>query len=278
MSDRHEPITAEAVVAGLDTRWAGRGLLLCPRELPSTNAALKELARQGAPHGSLAVCHHQTAGRGRMTRTWETPPGEALTFSLLLRPKLTPAEAQLCTLAAALAMAQTARELYPVLEPRIKWPNDLVIGQKKCCGILSEMGMEEGRVSYVVTGVGLNVNQTAFPPELEEKAASLLMLLRQQQPDAAPLSRTRLLCRFLAHMEAAVEQVEQRGFAGIREAYTALSATIGQRVQVLSPAESYTGLAMGVDDAGALLVKRENGQTATVLCGDVSVRGLMGYV
>lgn len=277
MSDRHEPITAEAVAAGLDTRWAGRGLLLCPRELPSTNAALKELARQGAPHGSLAVCHHQTAGRGRMTRTWETPPGEALTFSLLLRPKLTPAEAQLCTLAAALAMAQTVRELFPALEPRIKWPNDLVIGQKKCCGILSEMGMEDGRVSYVVTGVGLNVNQTAFPPELEEKAASLLMLLRQQQ-DAAPLSRTRLLCRFLAHMEAAVEQVEQRGFAGIREAYTALSATIGQRVQVLSPAESYTGLAMGVDDAGALLVKRENGQTATVLCGDVSVRGLMGYV
>ncbi|MBR2925009.1 MAG: biotin--[Clostridia bacterium] len=273
-----EELSAQALLNGLDTRWAGRGVVAYAPEMPSTNAVLKEMAREGAPHGSVAVCHHQTAGKGRIGRSWETPPGEALTFSVLLRPCIRPEEAQLCTLAAALAVVRTIRALCPGLAPRIKWPNDVVIGQGKCCGILSEMGMADGTVAYVVTGVGLNVNQSAFPAELADKAVSLLGEMRRGGYAGDRLSRTALLQRFLRELEPIMEAIEQNGFAAIRQEYEAESATIGQRVQVISLAETYTGLARGVDETGALLVERENGERCQVLCGDVSVRGLMGYV
>lgn len=273
-----QDLTAEAVRRGLTTRWAGRGSIIYADEMPSTNAVLKELARQGAPHGSVAVCHHQTAGKGRIGRSWETPPGEALTFSVLLRPKLHPEQAQLCTLAAALSVVRTIRAICPGLAPRIKWPNDVVIGQGKCCGILSEMGMGASGVDYVVTGVGLNVNQTAFPAELSGKAVSLLGELRKAGDAGEALSRIDLLCRFLAEMEPIMDAVEAGGFEAIRADYEAASATIGQRVQVIAPAETYTGLAEAVNETGALLVRREDGTLEKVLCGDVSVRGLMGYV
>lgn len=273
-----DTLSAVAVQENLQTRWAGRGGILYAQEMSSTNAVLKEAARQGMPHGSVAVCHHQTAGKGRIGRSWETPPGEALTFSLLLRPRLQPEEAQLCTLAAALAMARTIRGLCPGLAPRIKWPNDVVLGQGKCCGILSEMGMGAGGVDYVVTGVGLNVNQTAFPEELANKAVSLLGEMRKEAAGVQPLDRTILLCRFLREMEDIMDAVEAGGFAAIRADYEAASATIGEPVQVIAPAEQYTGVAQGVDATGALLVRRQDGCVETVLCGDVSVRGLMGYV
>lgn len=271
-------LTADRIAGALKTRWAGRGAVLCAETLPSTNTVLKELARQGAPHGSLAVCDHQTAGKGRIGRSWETPPGQALTFSVLLRPALKPEQAQLCTLAAALAVTDTIRECCPGLAPLIKWPNDVVIGQGKCCGVLSEVGLAEGRVAYVITGVGLNVNQLSFPEELRHRAVSLLELLRRNDPAAAPLSRCGLLACFLGHMERYVEKLEAGGFESIRAAYEAASATIGQQVQVLAPGESYTGLAKAVDGDGALLVQRQDGTLCRVLCGDVSVRGLMGYV
>lgn len=272
-----EEWNAQTLLEGLQTRWAGRGAVAYAPEMPSTNAVLKELARQGAPHGSVALCHHQTAGKGRIGRSWETPPGEALTFSVLLRPRLQPEEVQLCTLAAALAVVRAIRVCCPGLPARIKWPNDVVIGQGKCCGILSEMGMGAHGVDYVVTGVGLNVHQTAFPAELSQKAVSLRMELQRLRIACEGLSRRALLQQFLRELEPLMDALEQGGFAAIREAYEAASATIGQTVQVISPTETYTGLALGVDASGALLVNRQ-GEEVRVLCGDVSVRGLMGYV
>ena len=271
-------LSAESVRAGLGTRWMGRGLVFYAPELPSTNAVLKEMARQGAPHGSVAVCHHQTAGRGRMSRSWETPAGEALTFSVLLRPRLRPEEAQLCTLAAAVAVAGMISGRFPGLKARIKWPNDVVVEGRKVCGILSEAGFGADGLDYVVTGVGLNVNQQAFSGELADKAASLLGLLRRTDGDAQPLNRAELLRDFLSRFEEQMDRLEDGGFAAIRPMYEELSATIGQAVQVIAPTESYTGTARGVDETGALLVERQDGTIERVLCGDVSVRGLMGYV
>ncbi len=273
-----QELCPESIRQGLNTAWAGQGQIAYAEEMPSTNGVLRELARQGAPHGSLAVCHHQTAGKGRIGRSWETPPGQALTQSLLLRPRLKPEEAQLCTFAAALAAVRAIKRCCPGLEPGVKWPNDVVIGSGKCAGILSEMGMEENRVAYVVTGVGLNVNQLDFPQELREKATSLLMEMRRENPGQPELSRPALLRAYLEEMEALMNALESRGFDGIREEYEAVSVTLGRCVQVIAPAESYTGIAKAVDDTGALLVSLPDGSLRTVLCGDVSVRGLMGYV
>lgn len=273
-----QELCPESIRQELKTAWAGRGQIAYAQEMPSTNAVLKQLAREGAPHGSLAVCHHQTAGKGRIGRSWETPPGEALTQSLLLRPRLKPEEAQLCTFAAALAVVRAVKRCCPGLEPGVKWPNDVVIGSGKCAGILSEMGMEDGRVAYVVTGVGLNVNQLVFPEELRDKAVSLLGEMRRRNAAQPPLSRLALLGTYLEEMEALMDALQCRGFDGIREEYEAVSVTLGKGVQVIAPAETYTGVAEAVDETGALLVRLGDGSLRTVLCGDVSVRGLMGYV
>ena len=259
------------------TRWAGRGEIRYAREMSSTNTCAKDMARDGAPHGSLAICESQTAGRGRLQRAWETPSGLALTQSLVLRPSLPVEQASLCTLATAVAIAQAIQEVCPSLEPGIKWPNDVVIGKRKCVGILCELSADMDGITYMVSGVGLNVNQTGFPGELADKATSLLLELRRQEPNASPLCRRTLLCAYLQHMENTVEALERHGFAGIQDAYLRFSVTLGQTVRVVGAEADFVGQAQSIDETGALLVKDETGSVCRVLCGDVSVRGLMGY-
>lgn len=261
----------------LTTQWAGRGQVEYASEMTSTNTRLKELAREGAPHGSLAVCDFQTAGRGRLQRSWLANAGEALTQSLLLRPHLPAEQAQLCTLAAAIAVAQAIADVCPSLSAGVKWPNDVVLNGKKCTGILSELSAGMDGVDFVVVGVGVNVNQTAFEGELENKATSLFMELRKQEPSAAPVCRRRLLCAYLSRMERAMDALESDGLDGLLPAYTALSVTLGSRVRVSGVNSEFTGTAEGVDATGALMVRDEAGELRRVLSGDVSVRGLMGY-
>lgn len=255
----------------LQTCWAGRGEIAYEPVMDSTNISAKELARKGAPHGSLAVCDHQTAGRGRMTRRWETPAGEALTQTMVLRPKLPVEQAQLCTFAAALAAAKAIEEVCPEVKAGIKWPNDVVIGSKKCVGILCEMVLD-GSGYAVVPGVGINVNQKRFDGELENKATSLLM-----ETDR-PVERWAVLCAYLKYMEQAVDALERDGLAGIWPEYLSRSVTIGSRVRVVGTNVEFVGTAKTVDETGALIVTDESGEDRRVLSGDVSVRGLMGYV
>ena len=224
----------------LQTRWAGRGEIAYEPVMNSTNIRAKEMARNGAPHGSLAVCDHQTAGRGRMTRRWETPAGEALTQTMVLRPKLPIEQAQLCTFAAALAAAKAVEEVCPELKPGIKWPNDVVIGGKKCVGILCEMVLD-GKGYAVVPGVGINVNQKRFDGELSDKATSLLM------ETGRPVERREVLCAYLKHMEEAIDALEKNGLDGIVEEYLRRSVTLGSRVRVVGTATEFIGTAKAVE-------------------------------
>ena len=255
----------------LNTKWAGKGEIAYEPVIDSTNIRAKEMARAGAPHGSLAVCDHQTAGRGRMTRRWETPAGEALTQTLLLRPKLPLEQAQLCTFAAALAAAKAIEEVCPEVKPGIKWPNDVVIGSKKCTGILCEMALD-GSSYAVAAGVGININQKAFEGELADKATSLFM------ETGRIIDRWQVLRAYLRYMEQAIDALEESGFEGIVQEYFSRSVTLGSRVRVVSTADEFTGTAKAVDETGALIVTDETGTDRRVLSGDVSVRGLMGYV
>jgi len=268
---------ADYLQINLRTRWAGRGEVADEPVMDSTNLRAKQMARAGAPHGSLAVCDNQTAGRGRMQRTWDTPAGEALTQSMVLRPHIRPEQAQLITLAAAIASAKAIEEVCPALQVGIKWPNDGIIQGKKCMGILCEMAMEANGLAYVVPGVGINVNQTAFEGELSDKATSLLMEMRMLKPDHPPISRKQLLCAYLTHMEEAVDALEQHGLEGILPEYLRRCVTLGSAVRVIGADEEFVGTAHSIDETGALLVTDEQGEERRVLCGDVSVRGLMGY-
>lgn len=276
MSERGQTCLWDAgMEEALDTRWAGRGMVDYAPEIPSTNTRLKEMLRDGAPKGSLALCDLQTAGRGRMQRPWVVGRGEALTFSLLLKPALPVEQMQLCTLATALAVAQAVRDASPGLTPKVKWPNDVVLGGRKCVGILSELELSPSPA--VVMGVGINVNQTAFPPELEQTATSLLLEARRENEGAKPFDLRSLLRAVLRREEDMIGRLEAGGFAALRPIYLERSATLGRRVRVLEANGSFIGLAEAVDDTGALLVREEKGEPRRVLCGDVSVRGLMGY-
>ena len=261
----------------LNTRWAGKGDVIYREEIPSTNTLLKELARAGAPAGSVAVCDFQSAGRGRLQRVWQAAAGETLPVSLLLKPRLTPEQIPLCTLGAAVAAAQAIEQVCPELKAGIKWPNDVVLSGRKCVGILCEGAFDpEGRLC-VIMGVGFNGNQRVFPPELAASATSLFLEKQRQDPDAEPVILRELLTAFLEAAEKAADRLEEGGLPAILPEYRARSVTIGSAVRVIAPTEEYIGQAEGMDASGSLLVRDGSGVLRTVVCGDVSVRGLMGY-
>lgn len=261
----------------LNTRWAGKGDVIYREEIPSTNTLLKELARAGAPAGSVAVCDFQSAGRGRLQRVWQAAAGETLPVSLLLKPRLTPEQIPLCTLGAAVAAAQAIEQVCPELRAGIKWPNDVVLSGRKCVGILCEGAFDpEGRLC-VIMGVGFNGNQRVFPPELAASATSLFLEKQRQNPDAEPVILRELLTAFLEAAEKAADRLEEGGLPAILPEYRARSVTIGSAVRVIAPTEEYIGQAEGMDASGSLLVRDGSGVLRTVVCGDVSVRGLMGY-
>ena len=282
----------------LTTRALGRAVSHYAHTLTSTNLVLKDMARQGAPHGSLCLCEKQTAGRGRMDRTWSSPEGQGVWLSVLLRPVMPAENAPVITFCCALAMAKAVQQVTG-LDAQIKWPNDLVLGGKKLCGILLEMGFDAQEVRhrltsdsdcaqspsealdgtcarggpqgyYVVAGTGLNVRRGAYPPELAHQATSI------EEHGGVP-DRGAIVAAYLGALEDALAAVEQQGFAGIAEDFRRACITLGSQVNVIGTDMSFTGVAEDVDPAGALLVRTEDG-LRRVLAGDVSVRGVMGYV
>lgn len=253
----------------LTTSALGRGDIRYEYETDSTNLQLRGMAQSGAPHGSVCLCEMQTAGRGRLGRSWHSPAGCGLWCSVLLRPTLQPEDAPLITLCTALAM-QRAILASTGVETRIKWPNDLVHNGKKLCGVLLEVSCEVGKLHHVVVGTGVNVHAGAYPRELAHQATALCEAVDHP-------SRARLLAAYLRALEDVIRQLEQEGFSAILPEYEAVSCTLGQRVRVSGGME-LTGFAEKLDDTGALLVRDDDGQLHRVLAGDVSVRGVMGYV
>ena len=261
-----DSLLAPVVRRGLDTRWAGCRIEYL-QTVDSTNRYARALAQQGAPHGTLVLADEQTAGRGRRGRGWISPAGEGVFMSLILRPQAHPSQVARLSLLTALAVAEgIAGETG--LDARIKWPNDIVVGGSKVCGMLLEMNADEQSVHDVVAGVGINVHQTAFPEEIARTASSLDLLSGRRQ------SRAALVRAFLG----AFERAPALSDADMMRAYRGRSATLGQRVQVVALSGTFTGLAEAITDAGALVVLGDDGERREVLAADVSVRGIMGYV
>ena len=261
-----DSLMAPVIARGLQTRWAGRQIVYLP-SVDSTNRRARQLAAEGAPHGTLVIADEQTAGRGRRGRGWISPAGEGVFMSLILRPQSHPSEVARLSMQTALAVALSIAQTTG-LDARIKWPNDIVCGGRKVCGMLLEMNADEQAVHDVVAGIGINVHQTQFAPEIAQTASSLDLLSGQR------VCRAALVRAFLEAFER-TEALAAQG--ALMDAYRARSATLGQRVQVIAPAGSFTGTALEVTDSGSLIVEDEEGQRREVLAADVSVRGLMGY-
>ncbi len=259
------------------TKWVGKRALFFP-EIGSTNIRAKQEAEEGAPEGTLIVSDHQTAGRGRRGRAWESPAGCNVYFSLMLRPKLDPDRAPMMTLLMALAVAQALKELGPEGDDPekavlIKWPNDIVIGGRKVCGILTEMSVEQAYIQYVVIGVGINVRKQVFAPEIAATATSL------EEAWDIPVPRCELIGRICRAFETLYEDfIETRSLAGVRAPYESFLANKGRMVKVLDPAGEYEGTALGINDRGELLVELKEGTIKEVYAGEVSVRGIYGYI
>ncbi|MDT8391668.1 MAG: biotin--[acetyl-CoA-carboxylase] ligase [Lentisphaeria bacterium] len=231
----------------------------------STNARMITRAEAGAPHGAVLVADHQTAGRGRLTRQWFSPPGVNLYFSLLLRPAVQPMLAPQISLVAGLALARAVEHIRPDLAPKVKWPNDVFLDGLKLSGILCDMRAEADRVHYLVVGVGINVNVdlTAFPEELIGKATSL------KNAAGGPVSRAEVLAAFLNEMEVCFEEWETEGLGPLIPALEERSYQRGMRVTIESGADSFSGIALGFSPNGGLLVDTGGERPREVICGDV---------
>lgn len=255
----------EDLEANLETTAFGR-VVRSYRSLRSTNTEASTWARDGAPEGSLVLTEHQTAGRGRRGRSWQARPGKNLLFSLVLRPTLPPERLGLITLAAGLAAADAITAFVSPLAPRIKWPNDVLIEGRKCCGILLESIFERtGAPSVVVLGIGLNANQTRFPEELSEQATSLRL------ETGRFISRGALLARLLLDLEKRYKSVQRNGGEALIAEYEGCLSGMGKPVTLhhLDTHAAFQGILAGITPSGALRLKAGD-DVRTFYAGEVS--------
>ena len=243
-------------------------------ETGSTNDDLKVLAKQGAPHGTVLIADRQRGGHGRMGRSFHSPGGVGIYFSILLRPSCPPGELMHLTCATAVAMCD-AVEKATGLRPGIKWTNDLVYGNRKLGGILTELGLSaKGTVDYAIIGIGINCCQKEndFAEDIRNIAASLSMVTGREI-DRAKVAAA--MMDALHHMDTVLLTKK----AELLNRYRCDCITIGQEVSLLRVGEPVRhGTAVGMDDEGALLVQFTDGTVEAVNSGEVSVRGMYGYI
>ena len=269
-------LSVSEITSRLTTKWAGRKLYYYD-VTGSTNNDAKRLAEEGAHHGTVVVADIQNAGKGRRGRAWQTLSGTALSFTLLLRPEFAADKASMITLVMALSVAEAVEKMMDI-SATIKWPNDIVVNKKKICGMLTEMTMtpEMDEIQYIVVGVGINVNNSSpdeFQEEIRETATSLKIETGRQ------LGRAELLQRILVRFEDNYETfLKTLDLSRLQESYQRHLQGVGSEVRVLDPAGEYTGISKGINEQGELIVVKENGEMVQVYAGEVSVRGLYGYV
>ncbi len=259
----------------LEERGASRfySNVLFRESVDSSNEWVKELAEVYFPEGTVGITDAQTAGKGRLGRTWVSPGGENIYFSLLLRPEFAPEHASALTLVMGLSVAQAICDVTG-LPVGIKWPNDVVISRKKICGILTEMKADIGKIHYVVIGTGINVNQTAFAEEIRSTATSLKIENGGKDAERGSLLAA-VLIRF---RENYLKYCETQNFALLTDAYNELLVSRGLRVRIEDPKGEFVATSRGITETGGLIVELEDGKTREITSGEVSVRGLYGYI
>lgn len=258
--------TAAALSAQLTTNRFGRELH-CFDEIGSTNTVARDLARAGAVEGTVVIAEAQTQGRGRLGRSWASPAGRNLYLSIVLRPRLPDACLAQVSLVAGIASCEAVREWCSAM---LKWPNDVLVDGRKVAGLLIE-SEGEGTARFLILGVGVNLNATSedLPPELRDKAGSIQMATQ------TPVDRTRFAASLLGHLERRYDELHAQGFAPLRAAWESLSTLIGAQICVDGAPGRIEGIALGLDDDGALRVRLASGKEHRVVAGDVTVVG--GY-
>lgn len=256
-----DKLLPDEISYGLETKILGKKIFAY-NLADSTNTIAYNLAEQSEIEGALIVAEKQTKGKGRMGRHWVSPQGSGIYMSLILKPKISPAEAGKITLMSSVAVAKTIRKITG-LQAVIKWPNDVYIDQGKVCGILTEMSAELDRINFIIMGIGININ--TIKTDLPDTATSLFIKTGEK------INRIVFLQKMLAELEAYYHKLVKGEFSEIIDSWRDLSMTLGKRIKVEWRGQIIQGQAMDVDDSGALILRDDFGFTHHILSGDISI-------
>ncbi len=253
----------EEVKSGLTTQFLGQQVHFFP-SIDSTQHQLHSLAKEGVPEGTVVIADQQLGGKGRLGRVWHSPQGSGISMSILLRPKLELHRCPQLTLLAAVAIVEAIREQtgLPVM---IKWPNDILLNGKKICGILTELNAESDCINNLIIGVGINVNTPSFPDELSSIATSLAIEKKES------IQRVALIQNLLKRLEDLYLLYLEEGFAPIKARWESYAISIGRRVIIRQLSSTMTGLALGIDETGVLLVQKDDGGIEKVYSADIEI-------
>lgn len=264
MPEKPEAWSTEEICGCLNTRFLGQHVYVLD-EVDSTNSYALELAEQGAVEGTIVLAERQMAGRGRLGRTFASPPG-GLYLSIVVRERLAARDVPFVTLLSGIAAARAIREVTG-LPAQIKWPNDILVRGKKVCGILNESRFSGDKIDFIVIGIGMNVNTSleAFPPEVQEVASTL------KREMGTEVDRLSLLKALLGNVEELLEAYRSGEEQATIQQWVALSCTVGRRVSVRSQRGLVEGMALGIDRSGALVIETAGGKEERVVTGDVTL-------
>jgi BirA family biotin operon repressor/biotin-[acetyl-CoA-carboxylase] ligase len=257
-------ISEQTLRKGLLTRRFGQKVFTFD-EIDSTNTCAKVLAECWAEEGTVVLAEYQTAGRGRLGRSWQSETGQNLMFSLVLRPSAQPEALNLLPLLVAVAVSRGIEQATG-LRPECKWPNDLLLNRKKTAGILMEGSLKDGAIDYVVAGVGINVNQPSFGGELAAKATSLRIECGRET------DRIHLLREVLSQLETLYDEAAEDGFAGTVPLWLSLTSMVSKQVTLDDNGTVFSGIVKGVSPGGALILQCDDGER-TLFAGDVTIVG-----
>ncbi|MDD2752444.1 MAG: biotin--[acetyl-CoA-carboxylase] ligase [Candidatus Omnitrophica bacterium] len=249
----------QEVTSGLETKFIGKNIHY-QESVSSTMDLALELGMQGAPEGSVVLAESQSKGRGRLGRSWISPKYKGIYLSLILRPKISPLQSPLLTILCAVGLCEAIKEATQI-EPQIKWPNDILINQKKIAGILTELNAEMDEVRFVAIGIGLNVNTEK--KDLISTATSLKEELGQE------LNRVELLRAIFRKIESNYLLFRENKRREIIEKWRDYNTTLGKRVKILFHHQHLEGQAVDIDPDGALLVRKDSGVIQKITSGDV---------
>ncbi len=263
LSAQNDIISAEGIRAMLPEGCAPN--IFVYSSLSSTNQTAKKLALDNAPDGSVIIANEQTAGRGRMGRSFFSPPDSGIYMSFILRPKINAQKGVLLTVFASVAVCRAIQKVFGI-NPKIKWVNDIIVNGKKVCGILTEAvtDFESGNVEYVILGIGVNFSTSAFPTELAGIACSLQT---EKQSEAI---RNKLIAEIITELSDYSDSLDNGKF--IHE-YKKLSCVLGKTIEIIHQSGKTTAEAVDVNDMGGLVVRLNDGSIYTLTSGEISIRG-----
>ncbi|KIL48038.1 biotin--[acetyl-CoA-carboxylase] ligase [Jeotgalibacillus campisalis] len=262
---QQDNITETDILLGLQTTSLGRSIHHYDA-VESTQKIAHKLAQEHAPEGTLVIAEEQTAGRGRMARSWHSPKGSGIWMSLLLRPELPPQKAPQFTLLTAVALVQAIEDICDV-QVEIKWPNDLLINNRKVTGILTELQADSEQIHSLIIGIGMNVNQKQedFPKELVDIATSLAI------EKGSEVSRAAIVQRTMYHLEKYYHLYMEKGFAPIKLLWESYAISIGRHITARTFNGSISGIASGITEEGVLLLEDDQGAVHSIYSADIEI-------